>query len=177
MKINFIDCNSIDKRLYKKCINKIFTTWSYRRDSEIRRHFHLWTVNIYPVRHKKDDPNWWSIYNEKTNSFIPHGNTGMYEINLFILDSKNSMVTLTNMRMASHEIAHAVMMTYYGFNNQKMTVDKVHLSHLNGLTKIIKFMYFNRSRFWWSRITLSLLNIEDYVNTFKTNKGLSPYYT
>ena len=176
MKINFIDLNNIDERLYKKCIHKIFATWSYRRDSEIRRQFNLWTVNIYPVRHKLDNPNWWSNYEEKTNSFIPHGNTGMYEINLFIQDFKNSMVMLQNMRMASHEIAHAVMMTYYGFSNQEMTVKKVHELHNNFHTKLIKFLYFNRSTFWFRRITLSILNIEDYVNTRKNNKGFSPYY-
>ena len=177
MKINFIDLTSIDKRLYKKCIHKIFTTWSFRRDSEIRRHFHLWTVNIYPVGHIKDDVAFFSNVKGISNILIPHGNTGMYEINLFIQDFKNSMITLSNMRMASHEIAHAVMMTYYGFHNQNMTVDKVHILNSFQSTKIIKFMYFDRSKLWFKKITLSLLNIELFVNTRKFDRGFSPYYT
>ncbi len=179
MKINFIDCINIDKRLYKKCIHKIFATWSYRRDSEIRRHFNLWTVNIYPVGHLRDKETFWGHTDElNTNILIPHGNTGMYEINLFINDIKNPMYVLSNMRMASHEIAHAVMMTYYGFNNQTMTVKTVHMLQDTSQTKIIKFMYFSRNNlmFGWKRITLSILDIHNYVNTRKINANFSPYY-
>lgn len=144
----------------------------------MRKVFNLWTVNVYPVGHKKDDPQFFGFINEKTNINIPHGNTGLYVINLFINDSKNNMILLQNMRMISHEIAHAVMMMYYGLKNQNMFVDAVHDAHKWNDSKLIKFWYFERKylMFGWKRKKLLILDISEYVNETRKDKGFSPYY-
>jgi len=178
MKINFIDCKNINQRLYKKSIHKIFQTWFYYKDSTIRQKFNQWTINFYPVGHKKDNQQFFTHIDAVMNINIPHGNTGFYVMNLFINDMKNNMILLQNMRMASHEIAHAVMMMYYGTNNKAMFVHTVHGVQSGRASKLIKFWYFERKHlmFGWKRIKLLILDISEYVNETRKDKGLSPYY-
>ena len=174
LKINFIDCKNINKRLYKKSIHQIFRTWCYYKDRKMRKVFNLWTINVYPVGHKKDNPQYFGFITEKTNINIPHGNAGLYVVNLFINDSNNNRILLQNMRMASLEIAHAVMAMYYGFKNKTMFVNIVHFIHNQGRTKLIKFWFWNKFR--WKRIRLLILDISKHVNETRKEKGLSPYY-
>ena len=178
VQINFIRLHNIDKRLYKRSILKIFDHFTYYKDSEMRKQFHLWTINIYPTNDLEDNSKFWSglIDNDaQTNKDIPHGNTGQFVINMFIYDQKGDMAHRMNMFAFSRESAHAVMMMYWSTKRKDMFVHYVHSVEKRKLVKTFKFWWLNRSIRFVKRITMTVLDISNRTNTKREDKGFSPF--
>ncbi len=178
MNINFFRLHNINQRLYKRAIMKIFFSHCYYKDKSMRYNFHLWTVNVYPTNDIEDRSDYWDGLidgDDKVDKNIPHGNTGLYVINLFIYDQNYSRYLEMNMRMASHEIAHAVLMLYYGVPNSDIFVGYVHKMNNENKIRSLKFWWFNRSLKFVRRIHLRILDVSKMTNTKFHNKGFSPY--
>lgn len=180
MKINFFRLHQINQRLYKRAITKIFFDHCYYKDTKMREQMHRWTVNVYPTNDIEDKSSYWDgliDVDAKVDKRIPHGNTGLFVINLFILDVKNEFVDNMNFSMTSHEIAHAVIMLYYGTKRKDLFVDAVHeLVKMNKI-RTLKFWFFNRSLRFIRRVRLRILDITEITNTSRHNNGKSPYFT
>jgi len=156
MKFNFIDCENIDEDYYEKAILKYLTDHFYHKNYNRFMKLAKLTINIYPVGHKKDNPLFYqhSFIDEKRNFSMPHGNTGIDVVNVFIFDTNNYRHTLMNFSVISHELAHAIIMIVKSDN----FVSFVHFQQEKN-----KF----RSMWFWHKKIPRLLRVLDI--TVKTN--------
>ena len=72
-----------------------------------------WIINI--KRTDEYDPNFYSRdpRSAELDFSIPHGITGKGTITCYITDMKNNMITMQNMTVICHELAHMILMIYY----------------------------------------------------------------
>ena len=57
---------------------------------------------------------------------IPHGVTGREKIICYVTDSDNYLITLQNMSVICHELAHMILMVYYPDKIVKMRYNDFH---------------------------------------------------
>ena len=168
MKINFIDCFDIDKKLMRKAIWKNFLYYRYKKDRQLLNEIRKWDIMIYPVNYSKVFEQFFSHILGKMSKNIPWGHTGKYVISLFINDMKGDMIFLQNMKMISHEIAHAVLANYYDWDSSKF-VKIVHDAQKN--SKIIIIHVHHRLR----KKRFVILDISEFTDQINKNKDKSPF--
>ena len=168
MKINFIDCFEIDKKLMRKAIWKNFLYYRYKKDRQLLDEIRKWNIQIYPVNHSKASTQFFSHILGKMSKNIPWGHTGKYVLTLFINDIKGDMIFLQNMKMISHEIAHAVLANYYNWDSKKF-VKIVHDAQLN--SQIIIIYVYHRLR----KKRFVILDISNFTDQINKNNLKSPF--
>jgi hypothetical protein len=118
MQITFINLFDIDEKLYTKAILTFLTDHLYHKNYFQFLQLDKLKINIYPVNHKTDNPLFWShvLNNDLTNQDMPHGNTGLDVVNLYIFDTNYERHTLMNFSVITHELCHAIGLITRKFN-------------------------------------------------------------
>ena len=125
MEINF-STNKLDEKLYQKLILKYIYDHYHYADHERYMKQDKWKINIkrtdeYNSNFYSNDPR-----AEELDFSIPHGVTGMGEITCYVTDSKNNLITMQNMSVICHELAHMILMIYYPDKIVKMRNNDFH---------------------------------------------------
>ena len=111
MKIIFTTKN-IDRKLYEKLILKYIYDHYYYKDYKRYMEQDKWEIEIKPTTDYggfySNDPR-----AEELDFSIPHGVTGRGNIVCYVTDHKNNLITLQNMSVVCHELAHMVLQIYY----------------------------------------------------------------
>ena len=112
MKINF-STENINKKEYERLILHYIYEHYHHTDHTRLQKQDDWTINIkrtdqYNQKFYSDDPRLAEL-----DFNIPHGVTGEGEVVCYITDNPNNMVTLQNMSVICHELAHMILMIYF----------------------------------------------------------------
>ena len=179
MEINF-STNKLDEKLYQKLILKYIYDHYHYSDHERYMKQDKWKINI--KRTDEYDSNFYSSdpRAEDLDFSIPHGVTGMGEITCYVTDSKNNLITMQNMSVICHELAHMILMIYYpnkivnmrnndfhgkAGDSRKFFSCEVHDRVTEGRVKQFRYKL---SRF--KRFTFIGVDIEDVTNSRSVRK-------
>ena len=141
----------LNKRQYRNM------TWNvllhlHQVPSEFLEHWdiHFWSVedtNPQFFEHLK------TTSGQKINPLMASGVTGKYRIDLYLIDSNNSLIARSNSDRVQHELCHAVLF------GTKHFVKAVH-----NTKKRFKIGYWYWNRFWWKKSQISIIDIRKYIN-------------
>ena len=125
MRIDFTT-DVLDEKLYQKLILKYIYDHYYYKDYERIIKQDKWKISIrktsdYDHQFYSSDPR-----AQDLDFSIPHGVTGFGEITCYVTDSKNNLITMQNMTVICHELAHMILMIYYPDKIVKMRNNDFH---------------------------------------------------
>jgi hypothetical protein len=125
VEINFTT-EKVDKKLYEKLILKYIYDHYHYTDYERYQEQDKWVINIkktndYDHQFYSSDPR-----AQDLDFSIPHGVTGLGEITCYITDSPNNLITMQNMTVICHELAHMILMIYFPQKIVKMRNNDFH---------------------------------------------------
>jgi hypothetical protein len=112
MEINFSTENIDEKKYERLILHYIYEHYHYTDHDRLQRQ-DQWKINIkrtdqYNTKFYNNDPRLAEL-----DFTIPHGVTGNFTIDCYITDSTNNMITLQNMSVICHELAHMILNVYY----------------------------------------------------------------
>jgi len=112
MEINF-STENIDTKLYEKLILNYIYDHYYGRDYNRYMLQDKWVIEI--KRTDQYDPSFYATDPRagELDFSIPHGVTSNGKIICYVTDSKNNLITLQNMSVICHELAHMILLIYY----------------------------------------------------------------
>ena len=165
LEIKFVT-HSINKNLYKRAIQSfLYDTMGYWHKG-----FDDWVVTVISNNLIED-----SEYFDGDKSKGVGGVTGGGHVKLWIEDTDNDMIFMSNMMMISHELSHMIGMVLNWrervplrnadwSGHTKGTVlnnwtQEIHDRHVEGNLRPLKFWY--RRRWFWRRMNCIVLNIKD----------------
>ena len=183
MEIKFTTKN-IDTKLYEKLILKYVYDHYYYKDYSRYVEQNKWVIEIKPTTDYDgaytNDPRF-----EELDFSIPHGITGKGNVVCFVTDSKNNLITLQNMSVICHELAHMILLIYFPDKVVKMRYNDFHgkagdsrkffSSEVHDRVTEGRIKQFRYPISRWRKLTFVGVDIEDLVNSRNENK--IGYYT
>ena len=111
MRLKF-ETKHLDEKLYEKMILHYIYEHYYYKDYVNYQKQDNWEITI--VSTKDFDRSFYSgVPNVQLDYSIPHGVTGQGTVICYVTDSNNPLITLQNMSVICHELAHMILMVYY----------------------------------------------------------------
>jgi len=177
----------IDRKLYEKLILKYIYDHYYYKDYKRYMEQDKWVIEIKPT---SDYDGFYTGDSraEELDFSIPHGVTGKGNIICYVTDNVNNLITLQNMSVICHELAHMILMVYYPNKIVKMRYNDFHgragdsrkffSSEVHDRVTEGRIKQFRHPISRWRKITFVGVDIADITNSRNDNRvGYSDYKT